>query len=152
MKHSENCCIRGFIYRIKSWDDCIQARFSVCREACKLEHKHCHNQSRRTGWNIILAERTRAMLWFVKPIWLLVKLYGGGNQIMRVEFLNFNVALKYRDGQQLRQLCRCYLVNTLLAALTSAVLRTMPIKLLSCYTHLQNSHPNEHLEWAWSYN
>ena len=29
---------------------------------------------------------------------------------MRVEFLNFNVALKYRDGQQLRQLCRCYLV------------------------------------------
>ena len=69
-------------------------------------------------WNIILAERnreaentpTRAMLWFVKPIWLSVEPYGGGNQIMRVEFLNFNVALKYRDGQQLRQLCRCYLV------------------------------------------
>ena len=100
-------------------------------------------------WNIILAERnreaentpTRAMLWFVKPIWLSVQPYGGGNQIMRVEFLNFNVALKYRGGQQPRQLCRCYLVNTLLAALTSAVLRTMPIKLLSCYTHLQNSHP-----------
>ena len=42
---------------------------------------------------------------------------------MRVEFLNFNVALKYRDGQQLRQLCRCYLVinTTIVKLLHSSV-------------------------------